>query len=176
MIVRTGMNVKYTHDEEALTAELLSWREFRGVGAAELETWMKPLRPWAYWKEFWYDPQYDEVLRPTTEWIYCTAEIRAVLTKVRLWKVQDTARELITENGFCCPACGSRTRVEEIPSIGWGDLAEVVRGRQSLDFRPLICQGCAYDLNDLMNVRVRPSRYKVVANNLIDRVTKAART
>lgn len=176
MIVRRGMNVKYSMDEEALVAWLLSLREFAGVDAATLTTWLDPLRDYSYSADYYTIEEGGEYwsFEPASKFLYVTQEVRDRIVRVAIWNAQQTAHELIVVNGFSCLCCGSRTPHAESPR-GSYYLFDLLRGRQTISMPPLVCMLCGGLLWSLFGGASAAQRIDGYVDGMIQRARSAGR-
>lgn len=144
MIIRSGMNVRYSHDEEALIAALMEMREFAGVPQETLATWIHGLSTYCYSADYY--ARYDEEdgewygFAPANQYLYVSDELRPQIKVVTLWKPEETARRLLEDHGFSCITCGVHADWQDKPAHGWETLA--VNHRSSRGVPVLTCPAC----------------------------------
>jgi hypothetical protein len=146
VIIREGINVRYSHDEEALLSHLIGLPEFSGVSLETLTEWVSQLRPYSYNKEYYTIEEDGEFwsFSPTTHFQYVTAEVRARLVKVSLWNLDETEIGLLRQNGFSCLTCRKRTPWNDRPTYPLsGALWNIVGHRASPPLPALVCPKCA---------------------------------
>lgn len=171
MIERDGINVKYTHDEEALLGWLLAAREFAGIDSATLIRWLAPLRPYSYSASYHYYPEAPgaffsdfQVARS-----YLRREDRTALICVDLWKPQETGRRLLEDHGFSCVICGARCAFEARGKLYQWDFERAVHDRQAVSAPALACRDCAIDLPAVFSPFITAKRHKQILARLFAR-------
>lgn len=149
MIVREGINVQYSHDDEAMLAWLLSLREFAGVEPLQVWDWLKEAGKYWVCADYWvHQDDLDEygggaAFQSVQQPLWVPQSVREKLVKITLWKPQQTGRFLIEHHGYSCVVCGARCEWDS--DYRPGRPAELVtRGRQRIYARPLVCEPCAH--------------------------------
>jgi hypothetical protein len=146
VIVRTGWHaIKYTHDSEAAYAEMRFYRELAYMRDVELMAWIKSME--CYAPDYWYFEEDDEFLEVKRGWCGDFSRVR----RVKLHNFDTLTRRCVRENGFSCTVCGCFSIDMPTAQQRWlflaGEIAEVVRKRQSTDCPPLVCRECLWFLN-----------------------------
>jgi hypothetical protein len=171
MIIREGINVKYTHDEEALLASWSEMREFAGVSPRRMIGWIAREQDFGWSASYWHVPDTDFFRSTFTFWYGQRQTPDAI--KVELWRAEEFTRHIFEKHGFACVACGAWTRFEARGKLYWTlahhrAVEASVRRRMSIGSGPLICRECAIDLPMVLIMDGRRSAKAI--DRLLERV------
>ena len=173
MIVRRGRaNSKYTHDAEAVIAEILSLREFAGTTRAAASEWLAEDSEYSWSKSFFYNPWTAEFI--SADWKATPSQLAAAgLEEIQLWKIEEYLAHVVRQRGFSCVICGARTPFEKRGKMYDITIHASIQHRQTIAGPLLICIPCAIEIPALTGFWLPDRKRAAVADTLIQRIVAA---